>query len=158
MVQRRGYTAREFDLTISAARWRSSMFEREYSADEIWANYTYFVKAVLPVAEEAKVKLALHPDDPPLAKMNGVAKLFTHYDGYHRAEQIAGGQPLLGAHVLRGHVVRGRRPDGQERLRDDSRFRRPRQDLRSPLPQRQLAAAALCGDVSRTTATWICTR
>ena len=36
------------------------------------------------------MKLALHPDDPPLAKMNGVAKLFTHYDGYRRAEQIAG--------------------------------------------------------------------
>jgi mannonate dehydratase len=65
-------------------------FEREYSADEIWANYTYFMKAALPVAEEAGVTMALHPDDPPLAKMNGVAKLFTHYDGYHRAEQIAG--------------------------------------------------------------------
>jgi mannonate dehydratase len=48
------------------------------------------MKAVLPVRESSGVKLALHPDDPPLAKMNGVAKLFTHYDGYRRAEQIAG--------------------------------------------------------------------
>ena len=48
------------------------------------------MKAVLPVAEKANVKLALHPDDPPVAKMNGVAKLFVHYDGYKRAEQIAG--------------------------------------------------------------------
>ena len=40
--------------TISATRWRSRQFEREYSADEIWANYTYFIKAVLPVAEEAR--------------------------------------------------------------------------------------------------------
>ena len=71
-------------------------FEREYSADDIWANYTYFVKAVLPVAEEAGVKLALHPDDPPMAKMNGVAKLFTHYDGYARAEKIAGGSKNWG--------------------------------------------------------------
>jgi mannonate dehydratase len=90
MVERRGYTAREFDLDDFRNRVEKRQFDREYSADEIWANYTYFVKAVLPVAEEAGVKLALHPDDPPVAKMNGVAKLFTHYEGYRRAEEIAG--------------------------------------------------------------------
>src|SRR3984885_6684807 len=90
MVERRGYKVREFDLDDFRNRVEKRQFDREYSADDIWANYTYFVKAVLPVAEEAGVRLALHPDAPPLAKMNGVAKLFTHYDGYHRAEQIAG--------------------------------------------------------------------
>jgi len=90
MVQRRGYTAREFDLNDFRNRVEKRQFEREYSADEIWANYTYFMQAVLPVAEQAGVKLALHPDDPPVDKMNGVAKLFTHYDGYRRAEQVAG--------------------------------------------------------------------
>jgi mannonate dehydratase len=96
MVERRGYTAREFDLDDFRNRVEKRAFEREYSADEIWANYTYFVKAVLPVAEAAGVKLALHPDDPPVAKMNGVAKLFTHYDGYRRAEEIAGKSPNWG--------------------------------------------------------------
>lgn len=86
----RGYTAREFDLSDFRAKVEKQRYEREYSADEIWTNYTYFIKAALPVAEQANVKLALHPDDPPLTKMNGVAKIFTHYDGYHRAEQIAG--------------------------------------------------------------------
>jgi mannonate dehydratase len=90
MVEHRGYTAREFDLDDFRNRVEKRQFDREYSADDIWANYTYFLKAVLPVAEEAGVKLALHPDDPPVAKMNGVAKLFTHYDGYRRAEEIAG--------------------------------------------------------------------
>ena len=89
-VLRRGYSSREFDLSDFRNRVEKQQFEREYSADEIWANYTYFMKAVLPVAEQAGVKLALHPDDPPVSKMNGVAKLFTHYDGYRRAEQIAG--------------------------------------------------------------------
>ena len=96
MVERRGYTAREFDLNDFRTKVEKQRFEREYSADEIWAAYTYFTKAVLPVAEEAGVKLALHPDDPPLAKMNGVAKIFTHYDGYRRAEQIAGGSRAWG--------------------------------------------------------------
>jgi len=91
LVQRRGYTVREFDLNDFRNKVEKQRFEREYSADDIWANYTYFMKAVLPVAEESGVKLALHPDDPPLAKMNGVAKIFTHYEGYWRAEQIAGG-------------------------------------------------------------------
>jgi mannonate dehydratase len=95
-VQRRGYTAREFDLDNFRTKVEKQEFEREYTAEDIWANYTYFMKAVLPVAERAGVKLALHPDDPPLAKMNGVAKLFTHYDGYHRAEQIAGGSKNWG--------------------------------------------------------------
>src|SRR5271163_1892653 len=90
MVERRGYTAREFDLDDFRSRVEKRQFDREYSAEDIWANYTYFLKAVLPVAEQAGVKLALHPDDPPVAKMNGVAKLFTHYDGYRRAEEIAG--------------------------------------------------------------------
>ncbi|MBI3471693.1 MAG: mannonate dehydratase [Candidatus Solibacter usitatus] len=91
MVERRGYTAREFNLADFRAKVEKPAFDREYPAEEIWDHYTYFTKAVLPVAEEANVKLALHPDDPPLARMNGVAKIFTHYDGYHRAEQIAGG-------------------------------------------------------------------
>jgi mannonate dehydratase len=96
MVQRRGYTVREFDLSDFRAKVEKRAFDREYSADDMWANYTYFMKAVLPVAKEAGVKLALHPDDPPVAKMNGVAKLFTHYDGYHRAEQISEGSPFWG--------------------------------------------------------------
>jgi len=89
-VQHRGYTSREFDVNDFRNKVEKQRFEREYSADDMWANYTYFMKAVLPVAEESSVTLALHPDDPPLAKMNGVAKLFTNYDGYRRAEQIAG--------------------------------------------------------------------
>lgn len=86
----RGYRAREFSVDDFRQKVEKQAFEREYSADDIWTTYTYFVKAVLPVAEKANVRLALHPDDPPLAKMNGVAKVFTHYDGYARAEQIAG--------------------------------------------------------------------
>ncbi len=89
-VKRRGYDAREFNLKDFREKIEKQRFDREYSAEEIWNNYTYFVKAVLPVAEEADVKLSLHPDDPPLAKMNGAAKLFTHYNGYEQAEKIAG--------------------------------------------------------------------
>lgn len=86
----RGYITREFSEQDFRSKVEKQRFEKDYSAEEMWANYTYFVEAVLPVAEEAGVKLALHPDDPPLAFMNGVAKLFVDYEGYHRAEQISG--------------------------------------------------------------------
>ena len=92
----RGYRAREFKLDDFRGKIEKQAFDRVYTADDIWSTYTYFIKAVLPVAEKAGVKLALHPDDPPLAMMNGVAKLFVHYDGYKKAEQIAGGSKYWG--------------------------------------------------------------
>ena len=49
-------------------------------ADRMWANYENFIKAVIPYAEKYGVKLALHPDDPPLEKLGGVARIFTSLD------------------------------------------------------------------------------
>jgi mannonate dehydratase len=101
-VERRGYIAREFNEQDFRTKVEKQRFDREYSADEIWASYTYFMKAVLPVAEEADVRMALHPDDPPLAKMNGVGKLFVHYNGYKRAEEIAGSSRHWGLRLCIG--------------------------------------------------------
>ena len=41
--------------------------DRELDDDAMWANFAYFIRAVIPVAEEAGVRLCLHPDDPPRA-------------------------------------------------------------------------------------------
>ncbi len=38
------------------------------SADEMWDRITYFLQKVVPVAHEAKVKLACHPPDPPMPR------------------------------------------------------------------------------------------
>jgi len=89
-VKRRGYLAREFNLKDFRTRVEKQRFDRRYDAKAIWETYTYFFRAVLPVAEKADVRLGLHPDDPPVPMMNGVAKIFTHYDGYRRAEELAG--------------------------------------------------------------------
>ena len=45
------------------------------TADELWANYTYFLKAVVPEAERCGIKLALHPDDPPVARLGDVERI-----------------------------------------------------------------------------------
>jgi mannonate dehydratase len=57
---------------------------RVFDEDEMWENYAYFMKAVLPVAEEYNVKLALHPDDPPVESLGGVARLFRNFEGFKR--------------------------------------------------------------------------
>ena len=93
----RGYKVREFSVDDFHKKVEKQRFERVYTADDMWENYAYFIKAVLPVAEKADVRLALHPDDPPIPMMNGVAKLFIHYDAIKKAEQeIAGGSKYWG--------------------------------------------------------------
>ncbi len=37
----------------------------EVGEDGLWANLEYFLKKVIPVAEECDVRMAIHPDDPP---------------------------------------------------------------------------------------------
>ena len=55
-------------------------------AGQMWGNHKYFVDAVLPVAEEAGVTLALHPDDPPVEPaLGGVARIFRNFEGFQRA-------------------------------------------------------------------------
>lgn len=52
--------------------------------EKLWENFTYFVKAVVPYAEKYGIKLALHPDDPPLPKLGDVARIFTSLDAIQR--------------------------------------------------------------------------
>ena len=62
--------------------------EAVVTEEQMWANYAYFINAVLPVAEEAGVKLALHPDDPPVPMLGGVARLFHKPDDFKRAWEL----------------------------------------------------------------------
>ena len=54
------------------------------SADEMWRRLDGFLTELLPVAEEAGVRLAFHPDDPPLPELRGTARLVTHPDHFQR--------------------------------------------------------------------------
>ncbi|MEF8852378.1 MAG: mannonate dehydratase [Haloarculaceae archaeon] len=58
---------------------------REYSEAELWENYEYWLDEVLPVAEEAGVKLCLHPNDPPMERLGGVPQLFRNFENFKRA-------------------------------------------------------------------------
>jgi mannonate dehydratase len=52
--------------------------------EELWKNLDYFLKAVVPVAEEANVQLAMHPDDPPLSPIRGLGRIMRSLENYQR--------------------------------------------------------------------------
>jgi mannonate dehydratase len=57
----------------------------EISEEELWENIEYFLKRVVPVSEKAGVKLALHPDDPPISEyLGGAARIVTGSENYKR--------------------------------------------------------------------------
>lgn len=55
------------------------------SEERLWENFEYFLRCVVPVAEKAKVKLALHPDDPPLSPIRGIGRIFRTVEAFQRA-------------------------------------------------------------------------
>ncbi len=112
-VEYHGYQVREFDLDVFLGQVQELRFGRQIAEEEMWANYAYFLRAILPAAEEAGVMLALHPDDPPLAQINGVARLFYHVDGYRRALKICEGSPVWGINLCVGTWAEGGEHMGQ---------------------------------------------
>lgn len=58
---------------------------RDHDEEAFWGNYAYFLERVLPVAEEEGVKLAIHPNDPPVPKIGGVPFLFRSMETFRRA-------------------------------------------------------------------------
>ena len=56
----------------------------DVSVDQLWDSLSYFLNAVLPVAEEAGVRLAIHPDDPPLSPIREVSRIMIHPDSFQR--------------------------------------------------------------------------
>src|SRR5260370_17020088 len=70
--QTRGASARVVDLDHEAVgNWNGRVYPqplshgRVYSQAEIWDNYTYFIRAVAPLAEQLGVLIGIHPDNPP---------------------------------------------------------------------------------------------
>lgn len=71
------------------------------TAEQLFKNYEYFMKAVIPVAEQCGIKLALHPDDPPLRYGNGIERMISSLADYERAMNIAN-SPNWGANLCLG--------------------------------------------------------
>jgi mannonate dehydratase len=115
--QTRGASAREFDLSSPKKRgvwagknWYEPLSHgRVFTEDEIWDNYKSFIKQVVPVAEEARIRIGIHPDDPPVPVLAGIPRcIFSTFDGYRRALEIAN-SPNVGICLCCGTWLEGGR-------------------------------------------------
>lgn len=60
----------------------------DVSKETLWKNLTYFLKAVVPEAEKAGIKLAMHPDDPQVDSIRGISRIMNTVDNFKRLLEI----------------------------------------------------------------------
>lgn len=79
--------------TFDYEEWERT--KKEYPGKQIdeaamLENIEYFLQRVIPVAEESGVRMALHPDDPPIPEaMGGAARIVSTLDQYERIFSMA---------------------------------------------------------------------
>ncbi len=114
-------SARAFDMSKNPkGYWGTNVFEgaithgRKFSKEELWENYTYFIKQVVPLAEELGMRIGIHPDDPPVPELGGVPRcIFGNFDGYARALKIAN-SPNIGVCLCAGTWMEGGKHMGKD--------------------------------------------
>lgn len=76
----------------------------EVSEETLWSTLSYFLERVIPVAEEYHVKLAMHPDDPPLSPIRGLGRIMRSVDNYQRLLDLAP-SPMNGITLCQGNFA-----------------------------------------------------
>jgi mannonate dehydratase len=73
--------------TFDADRVKGELDDRpagEVSSEEVWSRIAYFYKRIVPVAEKARVRLATHPDDPPMTYYRGVHQALISFEAFKK--------------------------------------------------------------------------
>jgi mannonate dehydratase len=72
--------------------------------DELWQNLAYFLRRIVPVAEKWNVKLAMHPDDPPLSPIRGVGRIMRSVENFQRLLDLVP-SPMNGITLCQGNFT-----------------------------------------------------
>jgi len=120
-ITRGGASARAFDMEKNPKGfWSGKVFKgplthgRKFTPEELWENYTYFIKQVVPVTEELGIRIGIHPDDPPVPELGGVPRcIFGNFEGYSRALEIAN-SPNIGVCLCAGTWMEGGQQMGKD--------------------------------------------
>lgn len=76
----------------------------EVSEEQLWENLAYFLRKVVPVAEAANVKLAMHPDDPPLSPIRGLGRIMRSVENFQRLIDLVP-SPVNGITLCQGNFT-----------------------------------------------------
>jgi mannonate dehydratase len=76
----------------------------EVSEERLWENLEFFLNRVVPVAEEAHVKLAMHPDDPPLSPIRGLGRIMRSVENFQRLVDLVP-SPVNGIALCQGNFT-----------------------------------------------------
>jgi len=72
--------------------------------ERLWETLSWFLERVVPVAEDAGVRLALHPDDPPLSPLRGIGRVVRSLESYDRVFELQP-SPVNGMTLCQGNVA-----------------------------------------------------
>ncbi len=72
--------------------------------EQLWENLKYFLERVVPVAEQANVKLAMHPDDPPLSPIRGLGRIMRSVENFQRLIDLVP-SPVNGITLCQGNFA-----------------------------------------------------
>jgi mannonate dehydratase len=72
--------------------------------EQLWENLRYFLERIIPVAEKANVKLAMHPDDPPLSPIRGLGRIMRSVENFQRLIDLIP-SPVNGITLCQGNFT-----------------------------------------------------
>lgn len=73
-------------------------------AERLWENLAWLLERLRPAAESAGVRVAFHPDDPPLPSLRGVARILSSLDDLERLVEL-GASPNVGITFCQGNIA-----------------------------------------------------
>jgi mannonate dehydratase len=72
--------------------------------ERLWENLRHFLERVVPVAETANVRLAMHPDDPPLSPIRGLGRIMRSVENFQRLLDLVP-SPVNGIALCQGNFA-----------------------------------------------------
>ncbi len=79
-----GFNLAEVDRAVDLSAGQPGMAVQPITAEALWENLEYFLRRLLPAAEQHGITLAMHPDDPPLPEFLGRARIMNSVESFER--------------------------------------------------------------------------